>query len=72
MQLQAHAHPEFRQQSLERMAIQYSLANLATFPFVGEGIRRGTLALHGAWFSIAVGELHWLDWSTGVFEPAEP
>lgn len=61
-------HIELRQQALERMAIQHSLDNLATFPFITERIEAGSLALHGAWFSIAEGELHWLDPETGVFE----
>jgi carbonic anhydrase len=60
--------PENRQQSLERMAIQHSLGNLMTFPFVKQRIEEGGLNLHGAWFSIGEGELHWLDWDTGVFK----
>ncbi|MEZ5816986.1 MAG: carbonic anhydrase [Hyphomicrobiaceae bacterium] len=62
------SHREIRQQALERMAIQLSLDNLNTFPFVTERVEKGTLSLHGAWFSIADGALHWLDWDTGVFE----
>jgi len=66
--------PEIRQQALERMAIQHSLANLMTFPFVRDRVEKGGLDLHGAWFSIGEGELHWLDRDTGVFEtvPAGP
>lgn len=60
--------PEARQQSLERMAIQHSLGNLMTFPFVKQRVEQGELNLHGAWFSIGEGELHWLDWDTGVFK----
>jgi carbonic anhydrase len=60
--------PEIRQQSLERMAIQHSLGNLMTFPFLKQRVEQGELHLHGAWFSIAEGELHWLDWDTGVFK----
>ncbi len=52
------AHAELRQQALERMAIQHSLDNLITFPFVAESVEKGSLVLHGAWFSIAEGELH--------------
>jgi carbonic anhydrase len=59
----------FRQQALEHMAVQQSLENLQTFPFVADAVRSGTLALHGAWFSIAQGELNWLDRDTGVFSP---
>ncbi len=60
--------PEQRQRALERMAIQHSLDNLLTFPFVVDAIERGHLALHGAWFSIAEGQLHWLNRDTGDFE----
>lgn len=61
-------YPEIRQQALERIAIQHSLGNLMTFPFVKERVDQDSLALHGAWFSIGEGELHWLDCDTGVFE----
>ena len=63
------SQPELRQKTLERMAIQQSLDNLTTFPFVAEAVDNGSLSLHGAWFSIADAELQWLDWSSGVFEP---
>ena len=55
-----------RQKALERMAIQESLANLMTFPFVKDGVEANKITLHGAWFSIGEGELHWLDWDRGV------
>lgn len=64
------SQPEKRQKTLERMAIQQSLENLMTFPFVEQAVEKGQLSLHGAWFSIAEAELQWLDWSSGVFEPA--
>jgi len=59
--------PEALQYEVELMSIRHSLRNLATFPFVqeAEGARR--LTLHGAWFSVASGELHWLDRRTGAF-----
>ncbi len=60
--------PEVRQQALERIAIQHSIDNLMSFPFVMERVEQDKLALHGAWFSIAEGELHWLDRDSGVFE----
>lgn len=61
-------HPAHRQKALERMAIQQSLHNLTTFPFVKQAMAQRRLQLHGAWFSIGEGELHWLDWDSGVFE----
>lgn len=63
------SHPAVRQKALERMAVQQSLHNLTTFPFIARAMEEKRLALHGAWFSIAEGELHWLDWEAGVFEP---
>ncbi|MGI9415626.1 MAG: carbonic anhydrase [Hyphomicrobiales bacterium] len=59
--------PEGRQNALEHLSIKYSLDNLRGFPFVEAAIKRKELALHGAWFSIAEGELHWLDHETGAF-----
>jgi len=63
------SQPEQRQRALERMAIQQSIENLLTFPFVAEAVDSGSLELHGAWFSIADAELQWLDWNSGAFEP---
>lgn len=51
------ADPDRRRHVAELRAIQRSLANLRTFPWVREGERRGSLELHGAWFDIALGEL---------------
>lgn len=59
--------PEHHQQALEHLSIKYSLDNLRTFPFVAEALKRGNLELHGAWFSIAEGELRWLDPESGEF-----
>ena len=57
-----------RQTALERISIRYSLANLRTFPYVGEGEQNGTLSLHGAWFDISTGELWAMNDETGDFE----
>jgi carbonic anhydrase len=51
------------------MAVQYSLQNLTSFPFVEAAIAAGRLRLHGAWFAIAEGELEWLDEASGRFDP---
>jgi carbonic anhydrase len=53
--------PEERQLALELLGVKQSLANLATFPFVQSAVDAATLKLHGAWFSIANAELHWLN-----------
>ncbi len=58
---------EYRQSELEHLAIQQSLENLSTFPFVKEALDNGTLNLHGAWFSIVEAELRWLDNASGDF-----
>jgi carbonic anhydrase len=48
---------------LEQASVLASLNNLLTFPFVRTQNERGRLALHGAYFGVASGEL-------SVFEPA--
>jgi len=63
--------PEGHQRALEHLSIKYSLDNLSGFPFVQDAVNHNTLSLHGAWFSIAEGELHWLDPDTGSFEAVE-
>ena len=38
------------------------------FPIgAGDAVAAGTLELHGAWFNIGQGELHWRDAQTGEF-----
>lgn len=56
-----------RQRALERISIRHSIANLRTFPYIAELERRGRLALHGAWFDIATGELWVMNSETGDF-----
>ncbi len=56
-----------RQKALPHLMIRQSLANLQSFPFIREAMKEQRLALHGAWFSIAEGELHWLDQSSSAF-----
>lgn len=65
------SHEATRQKALERMAIQQSLDNLMTFPFVANAVDAGNLTLSGAWFSIGEGRLQWLDWDTGTFSDVE-
>lgn len=55
------------QQVLEFDAIGHSLQNLQSFPFVQAALDAGRIRLHGAWFSIASGELRWLS-HTNQFE----
>lgn len=65
------SHPALRQQAMERMAVLTSLGNMLTFPFLAKAVDEGRLSIHGAWFSIASGELHWLDDEARVFERVE-
>ena len=43
--------------AMEEEAVRVSLNNLRTFPFVQDGLEKGTLSLEGAVFAIADGEL---------------
>jgi len=55
------------QTDLEMAGIGASIDNLMTFPFVRDAVESGALELHGAWFAIALGELHWRDNQTEIF-----
>jgi len=57
------------QLAMEQAAVGQSLVNIATYPFAVNAIESGQLRLHGAWFSIATGELHWREALTGRFSP---
>ncbi|MBX7481234.1 carbonic anhydrase [Qipengyuania qiaonensis] len=58
------------ERAMELAAVEVSLANLRTFPFVQEKEGDGSLRLRGAYFAISDGVLHLLDESTGEFLPA--
>ena len=47
-----------RQRELELRSVEQSIANLRSFPWIRKREQDGTLDLHGAWFDIALGELH--------------
>ena len=53
---------------LERAAVELSLSNLLTFPFVRRRVETGRLALHGAYFGVATGRLLVRDPATGEFK----
>lgn len=55
------------QRAVEEVVVRRSLKNLMTFPFVRERVEAGNVALHGAHFGIATGELRILDPETGRF-----
>ena len=54
---------------MELEAVQVSLANLRTFPWIAEREQDGRLSLHGSHFSIADGKLYVLDEAEDVFRP---
>lgn len=62
-------NPQF---ALELEGVDTSIANLMTFPFVAKAVNAGKLELHGAWFAIAHGELHWRNAKSGRFEIVAP
>jgi carbonic anhydrase len=55
---------------LEQASIANTLDNLLTFPRLRKLIERGHVALHGAYFGVATGELSVLDRQSGRFVPA--
>ena len=56
---------------VERANVEHSLANLRTFPWIRQREQRGELNVHGAWFDIALGDLHVLDDRTGNWSMLE-
>jgi carbonic anhydrase len=54
---------------MEQASIVNSLDNLLTFPRLRQLIDHGAVALHGAYFGVATGELSVLDRDSGEFRP---
>jgi len=54
---------------LEQANVVNSLENLRTFPRLNKLIERGEVAIHGAYFGVATGELLVRDPATGAFLP---
>jgi carbonic anhydrase len=52
------ATPAARRLALEHRSVEHSIEHLRTFPWVRQREGEGRLVLHGAWFDIALGELH--------------
>jgi carbonic anhydrase len=44
--------------AVERASVEHSVANLRTFPWLRMREKKGEVGIHGAWFDIALGELH--------------
>jgi carbonic anhydrase len=58
MAIPRSATPEARRLALEHRSVERSIEHLRTFPWIARREAQGTLQLHGAWFDIALGELH--------------
>jgi carbonic anhydrase len=56
--LPASATPDAWRLELERRSVEQSIDHLRTFPWIRKREAAGEVALHGAWFDIALGELH--------------
>jgi carbonic anhydrase len=56
---------------LEQANVANSLDNLKTFPRLRLMIERGEVAIHGAYFGVATGELSIRDAATGEFAPVK-
>jgi carbonic anhydrase len=54
---------------LEQANVANSLDNLKTFPRLLKLIERGQVAIHGAYFGVATGQLSVRDETTGEFLP---
>lgn len=59
---------EHKTRACEKQAIQVSLKNLMTFPWVKERVARGKLSLHGWYYNIADGHLQYYNQLTGEYE----
>lgn len=54
-------HEDAFERRVERASVEHSLANMRTFPWVRLRENSNQLSIHGAWFDIALGELHAYD-----------
>jgi carbonic anhydrase len=53
-----HDHVHDLQTAVEHASVEHSLANLRTFPWLRMRENKKDITVHGAWFDIALGELH--------------
>jgi carbonic anhydrase len=60
--------PDVLQRELEQAGVVSSLGNLMSFAFVAERVAAGALAIHGAYFDIATGDLQAYDRQARRFE----
>lgn len=64
-----NATPQVQARACEQFAIEVSLANLMTFPWIRERVEAGDLDLHGWYFDIDNGELFGYSPEAGTFKP---
>jgi carbonic anhydrase len=57
----SHDHGHDLQTAVEHASVEHSLANLRTFPWLRMRENKKDISIHGAWFDIALGELHVYD-----------
>jgi carbonic anhydrase len=59
---QHHDHSKHDlQTAVEHASVEHSIDNLRTFPWIVKREQSAELSVHGAWFDIALGELHSFD-----------
>ena len=63
------ADKEEQARAFEQKAIETSIENLMTFPYVKERVDQGTLSLHGLWVEIGEVRLEAYDAESGTFLP---
>lgn len=66
-----HNHTHDLQTAVEHASVEHSLANLRTFPWLRMRENKGEIGLHGAWFDIALGELHVYDEQTRSWQQVD-
>jgi len=66
---QAGGSPASQIRALEFAAVEQSLNNLKSFPYIAERLARGEIALHGSYFGVAAGLLYLRDPQDGAFAP---
>lgn len=68
----AQESPAAQTRACEHWAIELSLQNLMTFPWIRERVEAGTLTLHGWYFDIDAGELLAYSAESSTFAPLMP
>ena len=67
--LSSNASDETTLRLCEQEVVAASMTNLMSFPWIRDGVRNGSLQIHGLWFNVQEGELFQLDPVSNAFEP---